>query len=716
MTSREQILPTYDPNVPKTEEVLTSLRTGMPVERLDSANRIRLRTLRIADNNSGLMYTPSRKSGKQVMLFTDFHSVFIEDPFTKTYRKVKLNPETSTIVNICSVHKMHWRFVFHDNGLCRAWLNAIALILERAMVGKKKTLESDIQALWEKADRNMDGSLSLKEVKKLLVTVGLVSVDDMSVEQLFKMFDTSCDGKLDFEEFRRLYLHLTDWPELKNIFKIYAISNPKKGMCLSEFECFLRQQGDPVTDAQKHFARWGIGAGEHLSYQVFTTFFLDIECNSVLDPRAETVTDDMDQPLTHYFINSSHNTYLVGNQFSSSSSVDMYRDALLAGCRCVEIDCAGKEGNDAAVHHRNTLTSKISFEDVIKTIKQYAFECSDFPVILSLDVRASPEVCRAMAAILQRVLGEKLVMTNEVTKVAYTPNGLRGRFLVKWKMQNSTLCDDVDTNDPSSNASGENGRSSALSAELSSCVAMGSCKTTNYGKDAEIYNVQSYSESSMRGLDKDECKQMKMQNLRMLSRVYPKGGRLFSSNYNPMFSWSLGCQMVALNFQTWDEHHRLNNGMFLANGNCGYVLKPSFLLNPGGDEHPTPYTLHVKVICGAWIPQPGMKKSRDVVDPYVTLRLKGPGDEHFCKTKTVSNNGLRPVWNESFDLSGGCAELDVLSICVLDKDVGNDEEVCESNIPVRLIRNGYRAVPMRLCTNGHKLPKTTVLCHFQLDY
>lgn len=54
-----------------------------------------------------------------------------------------------------------------------------------------------------------------------------------------------------------------------------------------------------------------------------------------------------------------------------------------------------------------------------------------------------------------------------------------------------------------------------------------------------------------------------------MSRIYPKGGRVDSSNYMPQIFWNNGCQMVSLNFQSPDLGMQLNMGKFEYNGNSG---------------------------------------------------------------------------------------------------------------------------------------------------
>ncbi len=89
-----------------------------------------------------------------------------------------------------------------------------------------------------------------------------------------------------------------------------------------------------------------------------------------------------------------------------------------------------------------------------------------------------------------------------------------------------------------------------------------------------------------------------------LMRVYPGPLRVDSSNFNPSLCWAVGCQMVALNFQTPGVPTQLNQvcsrsdgsvtvctvvtlsrvstrcllyaqARFRQNGRCGYVLKPN---------------------------------------------------------------------------------------------------------------------------------------------
>ena len=78
----------------------------------------------------------------------------------------------------------------------------------------------------------------------------------------------------------------------------------------------------------------------------------------LFNPLHDSIYQDMDQPLSHYFLASSHNTYLMEDQLKGPSSVEAYKRALMKGCRCIELDCWDGEDGYPIIYHGFTLTSK----------------------------------------------------------------------------------------------------------------------------------------------------------------------------------------------------------------------------------------------------------------------------------------------------------------------------------------------------------------------
>ena len=128
---------------------------------------------------------------------------------------------------------------------------------------------------------------------------------------------------------------------------------------------------------------------ESISLLGFTHFMLSQEASTSSRSKKGVITQSMDQPLSNYFIATSHNTYLTGHQFNSDSSVNMYALVLTSGCRCVELDCWDGEDDDPIIYHGHTFTSKIKFHDVVQTIAEHAFTASPYPLILSLENHCS---------------------------------------------------------------------------------------------------------------------------------------------------------------------------------------------------------------------------------------------------------------------------------------------------------------------------------------
>ncbi|CAJ0585633.1 unnamed protein product, partial [Mesorhabditis spiculigera] len=193
-------------------------------------------------------------------------------------------------------------------------------------------------------------------------------------------------------------------------------------------------------------------------------------------------------------------------------------------------------------------------------------------------------------------------------------------------------------------------------------------------------------------------------NIRQITRVYPLGSRITSANFNPMPMWNAGCHMVALNYQTGDRPMQLNQGKFLANGQCGYILKPAYIIDPNYDpiqaeklQTSTPISLTITVIAGRHLSR--KDKNKGICSPYVEVEVIGVDCDNMAyKTKTIASNGLNPVWNNSFEYQVQCPEMALIRFVVEDGDfVGpkTDPFIGQAVFPLDCIRTGYRSVPLK---------------------
>ena len=226
----------------------------------------------------------------------------------------------------------------------------------------QKEYEMYLRKIFTDADKSKNGYLFLNEFTLLLKQLNIY-MDEEEIEKVFMEAnedESLVDGKhvLDEKEFLKFYQSLLIKPELTDIFddvskryKCLAITPEElqdfmineQGYSMSIEECRDIIRDYEIKDDRVLKKVTNLYFGPNAFCRFIMTSSLFLIHNRI---KAENVYQDMDQPLCNYWINSSHNTYLIGNQVTSDSSIDGYIRALKAGCRCVEVGSVNLNVND----------------------------------------------------------------------------------------------------------------------------------------------------------------------------------------------------------------------------------------------------------------------------------------------------------------------------------------------------------------------------------
>ncbi|CAL5060881.1 unnamed protein product [Urochloa decumbens] len=494
--------------------------------------------------------------------------------------------------------------------------------------------------------------------------------------------------------------------------------------------------------------------------------------------RHPQVHHDMSCPLSHYFIYTGHNSYLTGNQLSSDCSDVPIIKALQRGVRVIELDMwPNSAKDDINILHGRTLTTPVSLIKCLRSIKEYAFVASPYPVIITLEDHLPADLQGKVAKMVLEVFGSILFYpdTDHLTEFP-SPEELKGRVLLSTKPPKEYLeskvgsmkegdadlhpgkgagddaawgkevpdfhteiqsakkhDDDVsdhqrdDDEDDDDDDEEEQKMQPHIAPQYKHLITIRAGKPKGSLADAlksdpDKVRRLSLSEQQLAKVAEDHGTEIVRFTQRNILRIYPKGTRVTSSNYNPFLGWVHGAQMVAFNMQGYGRALWLMHGFYKANGGCGYVKKPDFLMQsePEIFDPRKPLavkkTLKVKVYMGDGWRMDFKQTHFDQYSPpdfYARVGIAGvPADSVMKKTKAIEDNWV-PVWEEEFSFPMTVPEIALLRVEVHEYDMSEKDDFGgQTVLPVSELRPGIRAVAL-FDRKGNKYNHVKLLMRFE---
>ncbi|EDO46562.1 predicted protein [Nematostella vectensis] len=441
------------------DESIALMRRGSELIKLRSASKKYPRTYFLDSELANISWTPSKKGDRAkipVNTVKEIREGTVSDAFSQCS---EVFPEERCFTLIHGESFATLDLVAANREEAMHWMIGLRYLMaqhygENEPTRRQKARDLWLRGIYTAADKSGDGLLSIDEVYFLMHKLN-VKISNRQVRENFKAADTdtvNSSGLLDFEEFANFYKSISTRRELYMLLLKYG--NSKENMTVQELLNFLRIE-QRVTECDEEYCSNIIQTYEPadsnkknmlLGIDGFTSYLLSAD-GEIFNPEHSDVYQDMTRPLSHYFIASSHNTYLTGDQLASASSMDMYVRVLQSGCRCLELDCWDGKDGEPVVYHGYTMTSKVKFRYVILNINDFAFLNNRYPVILSLENHCSVEQQKFMANFMRDTFKDILCILFFMLfdgKDLPSPQELMGKILIKTKKLPVALSEDLE--------------------------------------------------------------------------------------------------------------------------------------------------------------------------------------------------------------------------------------------------------------------------------
>lgn len=288
------------------------------------------------------------------------------------------------------------------------------------------------------------------DLRDFITSVGQYFSED-AIKSITRNFVANCE-KITHSEMKAIGLLLLKKPELRDLFQTYCPEYQGKDveevMSFDQFSRFLEEKQKDSIDkrfyqemlAQIKNPQSILGlprsnTSQYLNFIEFTNIIFS-DFNLTMNPQMSKTYQDMDKPLSEYFINSLDNVYRDSHQDSCPKPLMGFYQALKAGARNLEVDLYDGRDGEPMVSCDQNHSIMVSFEDFLKCIARWAFRHSDYPLILFLENHCSVDQMIKIKRLINTHLAESVYRVSEKEFLAEkfpSPLKLLKKIVIKTK-------------------------------------------------------------------------------------------------------------------------------------------------------------------------------------------------------------------------------------------------------------------------------------------